>query len=214
MKCSMMKETYVFGKEGQVGFNKGKSILLMDSAKSHLGDEVEQAFTDLNSNIKIIHGGMTPLLQFLDTHVNKPFKDMKEKSEDWIVNGDAKFTEKGNRKRASYQLVAEWAYDTWKKVANDELIIKGFRKCSYIEHDGETSNLHSRLQETMKKREVPEEIIQGVNEFLEEMMALQLDEESPDEEVELSENCTAMMESLMKLESRKRRCKRKRRWRV
>ena len=36
--------------------------------------------------------------------------------------------------------------------------------CGYIEYDGE---------------------------FLEEMMALQLDEESPDEEVELSENCTA-----------------------
>ena len=42
-----------------------------------------------------------------------------------------------------------------------------------------------------KKREVPEEVIQGVNEFLEEMIALQLHEESPDEEVELSENCTA-----------------------
>ena len=34
-------------------------------------------------------------------------------------------------------------------------------------------------------------VIQGVNEFLGEMMALQLDEESPDEKVELSENCTA-----------------------
>ena len=81
--------------------------------------------------------------------------------------------------------------DTWKKVATDELIIKGFRQCGYIEYDGETSNLHSRLQETIKKREVPEEVIQGVNEFLEGVMALQLDEESPDEEVELSENCTA-----------------------
>ena len=48
--------------------------------------------------------------------------------------------------------------------------------------------MHSRLQETIKKREVPEEVIQF--EFL-EMMALQLDEESPDEEVELNENCTA-----------------------
>ena len=37
-------------------FNAGKSILLMDSAKSHLGDEVEQAFTDVSSSIKIIHG--------------------------------------------------------------------------------------------------------------------------------------------------------------
>ena len=164
----------------------------MDSAKSHLGDEVEQAFTDVNSSIKIIHGGMTPLLQFLDTHVNKPFKDsMKEKWEDWIVNGEAEFTEKGNRKRASYQLVAEWADDTWKKVATDELIIKGFRQCGYIEYDGETSNLHSRLQKTIKKRKVPEELNQGVNEFLNEMMALQLDDKSPDKGVELSENCTA-----------------------
>ena len=57
--------------------------LLMCSAKSHLDDEVEQAFTDVNSSIKMIHIGMTPLLQFLDTHVNKPFKDiMKEKWED------------------------------------------------------------------------------------------------------------------------------------
>ena len=55
----------------------------MCSAKSHLDDEVEQAFTDVNSSIKMIHSGMTPLLQFLDTHVNKPFKDiMKEKWED------------------------------------------------------------------------------------------------------------------------------------
>ena len=100
----------------------------MDSAKNYLSDGVEQAFTDINSSIKIIHSGMTPLLQFLDTHVSKPFKDLiKEKWEDWIVNGEAKFMEKGNRKCASYQLVAEWADDTRKKVATDELIIKGFR---------------------------------------------------------------------------------------
>ena len=119
----MMKETCVnciWKRRPGWFFNTGKSILLMDSAKSHLGDEVEQEFTDVNSSIKIIHGGMTPLLQFLDTHVNKPFKDIrKEKWKDWIVNGEAEFMEKGNRKRASYRLVAEWAHDTWKKVATD-----------------------------------------------------------------------------------------------
>ena len=98
MKCSMTKETYVkrICKRRPGGFfNTGKSIWVMGSAKSHLGDEVEQAFTDVNSSIKIIHGGMTPLLQFLDTHVNKLFKDiMKEKWEDWIVNGEAEFMEK------------------------------------------------------------------------------------------------------------------------
>ena len=56
----------------------------MDSSKSHLGDDVEEEFTSVNSSIKIIDGGMTPLVQFLDNHVNKPFKDiMKEKLEDW-----------------------------------------------------------------------------------------------------------------------------------
>ena len=116
---------------------------------------------------------------------------MKEKLEGWIVNGEAEFTEKENRKCASYKLVAEWANDTWKNVATDELIIKGFCQCGYIEYGGKTSNLHSRLQEAIKKREVPEEVIQGVNEFLKEMLALQLDEELSDEEVELSKNCTA-----------------------
>ena len=66
------------------------------------------------------------------------------------------------------------------------MLIKGFRQCDYIEYDGETSNLHSRLQETIKKREVPEEVIQGVNEFLEEMMALQLDEESKVKELRVT----------------------------
>ena len=116
---------------------------------------------------------------------------MKEKWEDWVVNGEAEFTEKGNRKRESYQLVAEWADDKWKKVATDELVIKGFFQCGYIEYEGETLNLHSRLQETIKKRKFPEEVIQGVKEFLEKMIALQLDEQLPDKEVELSENCTA-----------------------
>ena len=159
--CSKLaKETYVkrIWKIRLIGFfNTRKCILLMDSAKSHLGDEVEQAFTDVSSSIKIIHGGITPLSQFLVTHVNKLFKDIvKEKWEDWIVNGEAEFMEKRNRKLASYQLVAEWADDTWKNIATDELILKGFRQCGYIEYDGETLNLHYRLQETIKKREVPE----------------------------------------------------------
>ena len=94
----------------------------------NLGDEVGQTFTDVNSSIKIIHGGMTPLLQFVDTHIKKSFKDIrKEKWKDWIVNGEAGFVEKGNRKHASYQLVGEWADNTWKKVATDELVIKGIR---------------------------------------------------------------------------------------
>ena len=86
MKRSMMKETYMkrIWKRRPVGFfNVGKFILLMDSPKSRLGDEVEQAFTGVNSSINIIHGRMTPLVQFLDSHVNKPFKDIGRLDSKW-----------------------------------------------------------------------------------------------------------------------------------
>ena len=56
----------------------------MDSTKSQLGDEFEQEISDVNSSVNIIRGRMTPLLQFLDTHVNKPFKDtMKKLDRKW-----------------------------------------------------------------------------------------------------------------------------------
>ena len=127
---SMMTETYVpkIWKRRPGGFfNSGKSLLLMDSAKSHLGEEVKRAFVDQSSDVKIIHGGMTPLLQFQDTHVNKPFKDrMRDEWEAWIEGTEVEYTASGNRKRASYQLVAEWADKIWKEVATDDVILQGF----------------------------------------------------------------------------------------
>ena len=98
-----LRETYLKKKARCVFQYREKSLLLLDSAKSHLGNEVEQAFTDVKSSIQIIHGGMTPSFQFLDTHANKPFKDiMNEKWTDWIANGEAECTKKVNRKPVSY----------------------------------------------------------------------------------------------------------------
>ena len=168
----------------------------MGSAKSHLGDEVEQAFTDVNSSIKIIHGGLTHrscsfwITGWTELYVDcmwKYYKWVVLYVEIWLVCGEVEFMETGNRKPASYKLVPERVDCTQKRVATDELIKKGFRQCGYIEYDYKTSNLHSRLQETRSSKGG----IQRINEFLEEMIALQLDEESPDEKVILSQNCTA-----------------------
>ena len=53
--------------------------------------------------------------------------------------------------------------------------------------------MHSELEETIKQHQVPEDVIQEVNEFLAEIMALQLKEESADKEVafESHKNCIA-----------------------
>ena len=58
--------------------------------------------------------------------------------------------------------------------------MKGFRQYGYMEYADNVSVLHSRLKETIDKRLVPEKAIQEVNKLLEEMMTLQLEEESAD----------------------------------
>ena len=64
----------------------------------------------------IIDGGMSPLLQFMDTHMNKPFKNgFAEKWTEWIAEGEEKYTASGNRQKASYEQVVKWytMYGTW-----------------------------------------------------------------------------------------------------
>ena len=57
-----------------------------------------------------------------------------------------------------------------------------------MEYADNISVLHSRLKETIDKRQVPEKAIQEVNKLLEEMMTLQLEEELADGS---NKNCTA-----------------------
>ena len=66
--------------------------------------------------------------------------------------------------------------------------MKGFRQYGYMEYADNISVLHSRLKETIDKRQVPEKAIQEVNKLLQEMMTLQLEEELADGS---SKNCTA-----------------------
>ena len=132
-----MNETfvnYIWKKRAGGFFNTEKFILLIDSAKSNSGREVKQAFSGIKCSIKIIHGILTPLLLFLETHVNTGTHDTHVNIwEDWVENGEAEFTKKEIARRASYQLVPEWADDTWKKTTTGDLIMKGFRQYDYIE---------------------------------------------------------------------------------
>ena len=76
---------------------------------------------------------MTPLMQFLDTHINKPFKNgytvytasgnRQKASYEQVVKWV--YTASGNRQKASYEQVVKWVYDVCNLVAADDLIIKG-----------------------------------------------------------------------------------------
>ena len=127
---------------------------------------------------------MTPLLPFLDTHIDKPFKDiLKERGAEWIASGTEEYTKQGNRHRASYETICQWVFETWKSVAKPAFIVSGFQQCGYIEWNDDYQKLHSRLRDTILNRAVPIEAILEVNEML-----LELEEASEDVSNEIYED--------------------------
>ena len=76
----------------------------MDTATSHTTKEFKQDFSNLKTKVKFIEGGLTPLPQFMDTHVNKPFNGgVKSKWNKWIEEGEAEYKKSGKRKEVSYE---------------------------------------------------------------------------------------------------------------
>eukprot|EP00795_Rhopilema_esculentum_P002477 gene2477-18139_t len=108
--------------------------------------------------------------EFIDTHINKPFKDvLKERWGEWIACGTEEFTKQGNRRRASYEMLCQWVLQAWKAVSKPAFIVSGFKQCGYIEWDDDYHKLHSRFRDTILNRAVPLEAILEVNEMLLEL---------------------------------------------
>ena len=53
---------------------------------------------------------------------------MRDKWETWLESERAEFTKGGKRERASYELIANWFYETWNTTVSKELILKGSKK--------------------------------------------------------------------------------------
>ena len=105
-----------------------ESVLVLDSARCHLTDNVK-AEIQQHSKLAVIPGGLTRFLQPLDISVNKPFKDnLKAHWEEWMSDSrNDQFTLSGRKKRASYETVAEWVKKSFDAVPSS-CIINGFRR--------------------------------------------------------------------------------------
>ena len=89
-------------------FRPFPTLLLLDSATSHHKPDVKEAIEKEKIQTKIIHDGLTPLVQYLDTHVNKSIKaGMREKWEHWLEAGERECTKSGKHKRVSYEQICK-----------------------------------------------------------------------------------------------------------
>ena len=102
---------------------------------AHVTDTVKASLKRENTDIAVIPGGLTSILQPLDVSLNKPFKDgVKKKWMQWMADGIHEFTATGRQKKPSEELICSWISEAWNNIPA-EMVTAAFLKC------GITSNL-------------------------------------------------------------------------
>ena len=75
-------------------------MLVLDAFSCHKFNDVKALLRRNNTDLVIIPGGMTLLLQPLDVSINKPFKDgLRRCWSDWIMSGEKTYTKSGRMKK-------------------------------------------------------------------------------------------------------------------
>ena len=109
------------------GLRKTRALMVWDSFSAHLTDDIKEAMRRENTDLAVIPGGLTSMLQPLDVSINKSFKSkMRAKWQQWFLSESA-----GQEKpqRASLEVATTWISEAWNEV-DEELIRKAFKKAS------------------------------------------------------------------------------------
>jgi hypothetical protein len=104
-------------------------MLVLDAFKGHVTDSVKDQLCKMKTELVVIPGGMTSVLQPMDVSINKTFKDrLKQQYLTWIADPAREVTEPGKIKRAAPSEVAQWVLAAWKAIP-ESIIIRSFKKC-------------------------------------------------------------------------------------
>lgn len=124
--------------------NLKKSLLMFDSHPGHLVESVKKKFMKSNTNINVIPGGCTPLLQPGDVVYHRMFKvNLRHLYEDWLCAQPAD----GKVKRPSYKLITEWVIKAWNQIDKED-IKKAFNVCGLNQLD-DPNEFHYLLKKIM-----------------------------------------------------------------
>ena len=102
---------------------------MLDSFEAHKTEQVKRSFKNENTDLAVIPGGLTSVLQPLDVSLNKPFKDrVRQKWMAWMAEGIHELTAGGRQKKPSEELMCQWIGEAWRDIPR-EMVAKSFLKC-------------------------------------------------------------------------------------
>ena len=111
------------------GLLRKRNLLVWDSFRAHLSDNVKRVLKTPRTDVAVIPGGMTSLLQPLDVGVNKPFKDnLRQYWNKWMLDGNHTFTPAGRIRKPDLRQICQWILESWSAISPD-IIKRSFLKC-------------------------------------------------------------------------------------
>ena len=105
------------------------SMFVLDAFKEHLTDSVKNQLRKMKTELVVIPGGMTSVLQPMDVSINTSFKDrLRQQYLTWTADPAGELTETGKIKRAAPSEVSRWVSAAWKAIP-ESIIVRSFKKC-------------------------------------------------------------------------------------
>lgn len=105
-------------------------MLVLDSFRGHCTDAVKARLADNGTDLVVIPGGMTSMLQPLDVCINKPFKaHVKRLYAQWMADGLTPLRRRDACRRPDIALLCQWIVDAWGMIPAD-MVRKSFKKCA------------------------------------------------------------------------------------
>ena len=105
------------------------SVLVLDALKGHVTDSVKDQLCKMKTELVVIPGGMTSVLQPMDISINKPFKDrLRQQYLTWIADLAHELTETEKIKHTAPSEVVRWVSAAWKAIL-ESITVRSFKKC-------------------------------------------------------------------------------------
>ena len=148
------------------GLRNPRSLLVWDQFSAHLTESVSTKVRSMNTDVAVIPGGLTGVLQPLDVSMNKPFKSgLRDRWQNWMANGEKSYTPSGSLRAPTLDTLAQWVLDSWNAIQTP-IVVKSFKKCCISNAmDGTEDDM--LWEDAIQEREVTEDETE-VNDILQE----------------------------------------------